>query len=82
MTMSSQDKTRSKLMDSMRKTKEGATAKSEPVATTKNKETKKPQQKKRAPAKKTASAKPKKVTKKVASAATGQYQSAGRVWPD
>ena len=82
MTMSSQDKTRSMLMDSMRKTKEGVSAKTEPVATTKSKQKKQPQQKKRMPAKKTARTTPKKVTKKVASTATGQYQSARRVWPD
>jgi len=82
MTMSSQDKTRSKLMDSMRKTKEGATAKSEPAVTTKSKEKKQPQQKKPAPAKKTARPAPVKVTKKKASTATGQYQSGRRVWPD
>lgn len=45
MTISSQEKTRNKLMDSMRKTKASATGKTEPAATTKNVEKKEPQQK-------------------------------------
>ena len=95
MTSSSQEKTRNKLMDSMRKTKASATGKTEPAAaTTKNVEKKKPQQSKRVVAKKPAKAATKKATKKPAKAATkkatkkagktaaGQYQAGRRVWPD
>ena len=94
MTISSQEKTRNKLMDSMRKTKASATGKTEPAATTKNVEKKEPQQSKRAVAtkparastkkvtKKPARATTKKVTKKVSKTAADQYQASRRVWPD
>ena len=82
MTISSQEKTRNKLMDSMRKTKASATGKTEPAATTKNVEKKEPQQSKRAVAAKPAKAATKKVTKKVSKTAADQYQASRRVWPD
>ena len=82
MTSSSQEKTRNKLMDSMRKTKASATGKIEPAATTKSVEKKQPQQSKRAVAKKPAKAASKKVTKKAGKTAAGQYQAGRRVWPD
>ena len=81
--MSSQDKTRNKLMDSMRKTKASATGKTEPAATTKSVEKKQPQQSTPAAAKKPVKATTaRKVTTKTASTATGQYQTSRRVWPD
>ena len=94
MTSSSQEKTRNKLMDSMRKTKESAPGKIESTATTKKVEKKQPQHSKTTAAKKPARAASKKATKKPARAAiknatkiasntaAGQYQAGQRVWPD
>ena len=82
--MSSNDKTRQKLVDTMRRTKVSATKKAAPkakvAAEAKQEPTKKPAPAaKRAPAKKA----PQKATAKVASPATADpYQSGHRIWPD
>ena len=82
MTTSSQEKTRNKLMDSMRKTKASATGTTEPAASTNKVEKKQAQKRKRAVTKKPAKASTKKVSKKVSKTAADQYQAGQRVWPD
>lgn len=88
--MSTSDKTRTKLMDSMRKTKESANAQStEPAAQSEPKPAAKAAPKsaaktttKSAPAKKTATQKePGNFSNRV-SGETDGYQSGGRIWPD
>lgn len=80
--MSSNDKTRQKLVDSMRRTKVGATQK----ATPKTKVEAKEPATKAAPAAKKATVKKKpqqKATAKVTSTvAIDAYQSGRRIWPD
>jgi hypothetical protein len=80
--MSQSDKTRQKLVDSMRKTKSGATAKSESAATVEPDKvdavaTKKPTASRTKPAPKRSGKKP------VADNSVDSYQSVRhRVWPD
>jgi len=80
--MSTTDKTRNKLMDSMRKTKASATEKVEPAVTKESVEKKQPQQSKPAAATKPAKVAAKKPTTKTSDTATGRYQTVRRVWPD
>jgi|GEM_PF-1871288 len=89
--MSTSDKTRTKLMDSMRKTKESANAQSteqeqasQSAAEPAKSATKPPAKPapKSAPAKKTTiQPSPGKYSSRITSEASG-YQSGGRIWPD
>jgi len=81
--MSTADKTKQKLLDSMRKSKSGAARK--PAAGTRAKTTKKATTR-RAPAKKAAAKRPARATASMPAvtcqASDDPYQSHGRIWPD
>lgn len=80
--MSQSDKTRQKLVDSMRKTKSGATGKNETVEADEPK-TEQPRAAEAAPTAKTKPAPKRSEKKPAASNAVDGYQSARRrVWPD
>mgnify|MGYP001550035235 FL=1 len=88
------DKTREKLLSTMRKTKAGTSADNATAPATKGTAAKKkPAAKKKTPVKKKASKKPKSTAKaktvtiprakgKAKRAAADPYQAAGRIWPD
>lgn len=80
--MSDNDKTRQKLVDSMRRTKVSATKKAAPKASV---ESKKATASKPAPAAKKApvkKAQPKAAAKVPSTVAVDSYQSGRRIWPD
>ncbi len=80
--MSDNDKTRQKLVDSMRRTKVSATKKAAPKASVETKKapaTKPTPAAKKAPVKKAPAKAAAKVTSKVA---VDPYQSVRRIWPD